>query len=149
MVSVKERGVAVLRAPDAQAEGVEAPTTMTSLSPTRADDNRNAAAVNLAARHLIERAARHVTARQVAGRLVWHVESQTRPGVTYTVTRTADGWECSTCSCEDAAYRHMTCKHQRLIDLLSPAPAPAPIGITADSVAVITRRPRVEPVEEV
>ena len=122
---------------------------MTSLHPSTADANRDANAVNLAARHLSERAAKHVKAKQVGGRLVWQVESQTEPGKVYTVTRLADGWEADTCSCEDAAYRHMVCKHQRLIGLLAPAPKPAPVGITADSVAVITRRPRVEPVEEV
>lgn len=121
---------------------------MASLHPSVADRNRAEAAVNLAARHLAERGAKHVKARQVAGRLVWSVESQTRPGVAYTVTRLADGWEADTCSCEDHAYRHMTCKHQRAVDLLL-TPAPAPIGITPDPVAVIARRPRTEPVEEV
>lgn len=122
---------------------------MTSLHPSTADANRDANAVNLAARHLSERTAKHVKAKQVGGRLVWHVESQTEPGKVYTVTRLADGWEADTCSCEDAAYRHMVCKHQRLIGLLAPAPKPAPVGITADSVAVVTRRPRVEWQEEV
>lgn len=100
---------------------------MTSLTPSVADSNRNASAVNLAARHLSERKAKHITARQVAGRLVWQVESQTEPGKVYTVTRLADGWEADTCSCEDATYRHMTCKHQRAVNLLSPAPAPVPM----------------------
>lgn len=103
---------------------------MTTIVPTRADDNRNAAAVNLAARHLSERKARHITARQVAGRLVWHVESQTEPGKVYVVTRLADGWEADTCSCEDHAYRHQTCKHQRAVDLISPVSAPAPVPPT-------------------
>ena len=122
---------------------------MTSLHPSTADANRDANAVNLAARHLSERAAKHVKAKQVGGRLVWQVESQTEPGKVYVVTRTADGWEADTCSCEDHAYRHQRCKHQRTVDLLAPAPTPAPVGITPDPVAVVTRRPRVEPVEEV
>ena len=126
---------------------------MASLHPSVADRNRTEAAVNLAARHLAERGAKHVKARQAGGLLVWSVESQTRPGVVYTVTREADGWPADTCSCEDHAYRHMTCKHQRAVDLLAPVaqvdPAPAPLGITADPVAVVTRRRRTEWVEEV
>ena len=103
---------------------------MTSLSPTRADDNRAAAAVNLAARHLAERGAKHVKARQTGGLLVWQVESQTEPGKVYTVTRLVDGWPADTCSCEDHAYRHQTCKHQRAVDLISPVSAPAPVPPT-------------------
>ena len=101
---------------------------MTSLVSSTAERNRQAAAVNLAARHLAERAARHITARRLAnGLLVWTVESQTRPGTLYTVTRRADGWEADTCSCEDHAYRHQHCKHQRAVDLVNaPAPAPTP-----------------------
>lgn len=103
---------------------------MTSLTPTVAERNRQENAVNLAARHLAERNERHITARQAGGLLVWTVESQTRPGVAYTVTRAADGWPADTCSCEDACYRHMTCKHQRAVDLLTgatSAPTPAPV----------------------
>lgn len=103
---------------------------MTTITPTRADANRNANATNLVARHLAERKAKHITARQVGGRLVWTVESQTRPGVTYTVTRECDGWEADTCSCEDSAYRHLVCKHRRAVALLAPvaqaAPSPVP-----------------------
>lgn len=97
---------------------------MTSLSPSRADDNRAAAAVNLAARHLSERKAKHVKAKQTGGLLVWQVESQTEPGKVYTVTRLVDGWPADTCSCADCAYRHLRCKHQRAVDLLAPPPAP-------------------------
>ena len=100
---------------------------MTSITPSRADSNCNAAAVNLAVRHLSERKAKHIAARQVAGLLVWAVESQTEVGKVYTVTRVADGWEADTCNCADHVYRHMTCKHQRAVDLLlSPAPSPRP-----------------------
>ena len=99
---------------------------MTSVTPSTAERNRDTNAVNLAARHLSERNARHITARQAGGLLVWTVESQTEPGKVYTVTREADGWPADTCSCEDACYRHMRCKHMRAVDLLAPAPAPAP-----------------------
>ena len=100
---------------------------MTSLTPTVAERNRQENAVNLAARHLAERNERHITARQAGGLLVWTVESQTRPGVTYTVTREADGWPADTCSCEDATYRHMRCKHIRAVSLLvDPTPATDP-----------------------
>ena len=99
---------------------------MTSLTPTVADRNREAAAVNLVARHLAERGAKHITARLAGGLLVWSVESQTEPDKTYTVTREIDGWPADTCSCPDYAYRHMACKHQRAVNLvMSPAPAPA------------------------
>ena len=102
---------------------------MTSLTPTVAERNRQENAVNLAARHLSERNARHITARQAGGLLVWQVESQTEPGKVYTVTRERDGWPADTCSCADATYRHMRCKHQRAVDLLTgatPAPEPQP-----------------------
>lgn len=98
---------------------------MTSLSPSLAERNRDAAAVNLAARHLGERRGHHITARIIEGGLVvWDVESQTEPGKSYTVTREADGWPADTCSCEDHLWRHMRCKHQRAVDLLT-TPAPA------------------------
>ena len=101
---------------------------MTSVVASTADRNRQENAVNLVARHLAERSAKHITARRLAsGLLVWSVESQTRPGTVYTVTRVADGWPADTCSCEDHTYRHMTCKHMRAVDQVSaPAPAPAP-----------------------
>lgn len=102
---------------------------MTSLTPTVAERNRQENAVNLAARHLSERNARHITARQAGGLLVWQVESQTEPGKVYTLTFERDGWPADTCSCEDHAYRHMRCKHQRAIDMLTgatPAPDPTP-----------------------
>src|SRR5689334_23225069 len=94
-----------------------------------AERNRNTNAVNLAARHLADRSAKHITARQAGGLLVWTVESQTHPGTSYTVTRVADGWPADTCSCEDHAYRHMSCKHQKAVDLLNtPVAEFTPVG---------------------
>mgnify|MGYP000007545687 CR=1 FL=1 len=90
-------------------------------------NHRAANAVNLAARHVTERDAKRITGRYLSnGRLVWKVESQTRAGVTYTVTRQADGWEFNTCTCGDSVGRHAHCKHRRAVDLLSPV-APAPV----------------------
>jgi hypothetical protein len=90
---------------------------------------REANAVNLAVRHLTNRAAKFITARQVNGKLVWTVKSQTDPNKSYTVTRVTDGWAADTCSCEDACYRHLHCKHQIAVNDLSPvAPAPAPVS---------------------
>lgn len=100
---------------------------MTTISPSLAERNRDAAAVNLAARHLADRPGRHITARIIEGGLaVWDVESQTQPGTRYTVTRTADGWPADTCSCEDHLWRHMRCKHQRAVDALMGDGTPAP-----------------------
>jgi hypothetical protein len=98
---------------------------MTSLTPSIAERNRAAAALNIAVTHLVNRDEKRITARQVAGRLVWTVKSQTDPNKSYTVTRMADGWEADTCSCEDQSYRHMCCKHQRAVNELSPVPQPA------------------------
>ena len=123
---------------------------MTTIVPSLADRNRAEAAVNLAARHLSERDAKHVNARQAGGLLVWHVESQTEPGKWHVVTREADGWPADTCDCPGHLWRHQRCKHQRVIDLLAPVPAPVPLGITADSVAVAAcRARRVEWEEEI
>ena len=127
---------------------------MTSLTPTVAERNRQENAVNLAARHLAERNERHITARQAGGLLVWTVESQTRPGVAYTVTRAADGWAFDCCDCEDACYRHQECKHQKAVALLTqpaqpaaPAPAPSSIKWTADERRA--RKQRTELEEEI
>lgn len=99
---------------------------MTSLVTSIAERNRQTNAVNLTARHLAERQAKHVTARRLAdGLLVWSVASQTRPGVVHTVTRICDGWPADSCSCEDSVNRHMECKHRRAVSLLSPPPEPA------------------------
>lgn len=99
---------------------------MASVAPSLAERNRDANAVNLTARHLSERKAKHITARALPnGLAVWDVESQTQPGVRYTVTRIADNWPADTCSCEDATYRHMRCKHIRAVDMLAPVPTPS------------------------
>lgn len=92
---------------------------------TQTPDYRQANALNIAVAHLARRDERRVSARQIAGRLTWFVKSQTQADVTYTITRMVDGWESDTCSCQDAAYRHAKCKHQKAIDLIAPAPAPA------------------------
>ena len=120
---------------------------MQSVTPTAAERNRTQNAVNLIARHMSDRPGKHITARQVAGRLVWKVESQTRADVTYTVTLTADGWEADTCSCEDSCYRHLECKHLKAVKaLVQPAQpaAPAPIAWTSDTRKASRRTEREE-----
>jgi hypothetical protein len=97
----------------------------TSVTPTLADSNRAANATVLIARHLVDRAGKHIHARQVDGKLTWLVESQTQPGRYYTVIRISDGWPVDACDCEDCAYRHQTCKHLRAVNELSPVPQPA------------------------
>jgi hypothetical protein len=92
------------------------------------NSHREANAVNLAARHLTNRAAKFITARQVNGKLVWTVKSQTDAAKSYTVTRVADGWAADTCSCEDACYRHQYCKHSIAVNELSPVAPPAPVS---------------------
>ena len=113
---------------------------MTSLTPSRADANRQQNAVNLIARHLADRPAKHIRRRILDNVTVWLVESQSKPGTVYTVTLTADGWPANTCDCEDCRTRHMECKHIRaalaLAQPAQPAPAaptPAPIAWTSDS----------------
>ena len=120
---------------------------MTTIAPSLADRNRDAAAVNLAARHLSERSAKHITARLIEGGLVvWDVESQTEPGKRYVVTRAADGWPADTCSCEDHLWRHNRCKHQRAVDRLMSAPEPT---IADERPAQAPRKVRRDPIEEV
>ena len=112
---------------------------MQSVTPTAADRNRQTNAVNLVARHLADRPARHIRRRVLGEMVVWLVESQTRPGTVYTVTLTADGWPADTCDCEDCTYRHQECKHVRAAAALAQptqapeAPTPAPIAWTSDT----------------
>jgi hypothetical protein len=89
------------------------------------------------------RSEKHIHARQVDGKLVWLVESQTEAGKYYTVARVADGWEFDCCDCQDAAYRHQTCKHQRAVEALT-QPAPAPIRWTSDTRKASRRTEREE-----
>ena len=113
---------------------------MQSVTPTAAERNRQQNAVNLIARHLSDRPARHIVRRVLGELVVWKVESQSKPGTIYDVTLTADGWPSDSCSCEDCRVRHMECKHIRaalaLAQPAQPAPAaptPAPIAWTSDS----------------
>lgn len=110
---------------------------MTSVITTRADANRQTNAVNLVARHLAERAGRHIRRRVLGDLAVWLVESQTTPGTIYTVTLTADGWPADTCSCEDHAYRHQECKHLKAALALAQPAQPAPVAPTAPTPAPI------------
>ena len=120
---------------------------MQSVTPTIAERNRTQNGLSLAVRHMAARAEKHIHARQVDGKLVWLVESQTQPGKFYTVARAADGWEFDCCDCEDAAYRHQVCKHQRAVETLTqpaqPA-APAPIAWTSDTRKASRRTEREE-----
>ena len=93
------------------------------MNDTQRPDYRQANGLSLAVRHMAARSEKHIHARQVDGKLVWLVESQTEAGKYYTVARAADGWAFDCCDCEDAAYRHQVCKHQRAVEALtSPAP---------------------------
>lgn len=105
---------------------------MTSLTLTLAERNRQTAATNLVVRHLVDRSAKHIHARQVDGKLAWLVESQTKPGKYYTVTLAAD-WGVDSCDCEDCAYRRRECKHIKAARALAapvtpPAPTPEPVA---------------------
>lgn len=114
---------------------------------TQPRDYRQQNGLNLAVRHMAARSEKHIHARQVDGKLVWLVESQTQPGKFYTVTRAADGW-LDSCDCEDAAYRHQTCKHQLAVEALTqPAPAAPAIKWTSDERRA--RKQRTEMEEEI
>ena len=91
------------------------------MNTTQRPDYRQVNGQALAVRHLAARQEKHIHARQVDGKLVWLVESQTEAGKFYTVTRAADGWVDS-CDCSDACYRHQVCKHRRAVDLIAPVP---------------------------
>jgi len=92
---------------------------MAIITDTIAARNRACSALNLLARHLAERGAKHISAKALPnGRLVWTVQSQTRADVSYTVVLESDGWESTSCSCEDACYRHQECKHIKAVRLL-------------------------------
>ena len=121
------------------------------MNTTQPRDYRQQNALSLAVRHLAARGEKHIHARQVDGKLVWLVESQTQSGKYYTVTRAADGWAFDCCDCEDAAYRHQTCKHHRAVDLIFPVPtdAPAPAAPIAWTSDTRRNRRRSEPVEEI
>ena len=125
---------------------------MTSLTPSRADANRQQNAVNLIARHLADRPAKHIRRRILDNVTVWLVESQSKPGTVYTVTLTADGWPANTCDCEDCRTRHMECKHIRaalaLAQPAQPSPSPVTPAIRWTSEERKGRR-RSEPVEEI
>ena len=113
---------------------------MTTITPSLAERNRAAAAVNLAARHLADRPGRHITARIIeGGLLVWKVESQTEPGKVHTVTREADGWPADTCDCEDHLWRHQRCKHQRAVDILIIPPAVTVTEAQADEIVLASK----------
>ena len=127
---------------------------MQSVTPTAAERNRQQNAVNLIARHLSDRPARHIVRRVLGELVVWKVESQSKPGTIYDVTLTADGWPSDSCSCEDCRVRHMECKHIRAaLALAQPAqPAPAPVAPAAPAIRWTSEerkgRRRSEPVEE-
>lgn len=118
---------------------------MTSLTPST--DKRQAAAAHLVEQHLGNRAAGLIVGRMTRSRrAVWLVKSDPTAAA-HVVTL-----EPPTCDCADELHRHPDghCKHWRAVAMVAHAPAPAPvIGITGDSVAVITRRPRAEWQEEV
>jgi hypothetical protein len=103
---------------------------MQSLITSPAERNRQAAATNLAVRHLVDRSAKHIHGRQVDGKLAWLVESQTTCGKFYTVLLSLNGWESNSCDCEDAAYRRQECKHIRAAMILAtPIAQPAPVPV--------------------
>ena len=124
---------------------------MQSVTPTLAERNRQQNAVNLVARHLADRPARHIVRRVLGELVVWKVESQSKPGTIYDVTLERDGWPSDSCSCEDCRVRHMECKHIKAalaLALAQPQPAPAaPIAWTSDTRKA--RRGRTELQEEI
>ena len=124
---------------------------MTVYATTTTTDKRDEAAARLVEQHLGNRAAGLIVGRMTRSRrAVWLVKSDPTAAA-HVVTL-----EPPTCDCADELHRHPDghCKHWRAVAMVAhapkPAPAPAPvIGITGDSVAVITRRPRAEWQEEV
>ena len=118
---------------------------MTTITPSTTTDKRAEAAARLVEQHLAHRDERLIVGRVTrTGVRVWLVN-----GHTVTLDPVV------TCDCPDRLHRGVTCKHIMAVRLLTtkpapaPTPAPVPVGITADSVAVIARRPRTEWVEEV
>ena len=119
---------------------------MTVYATTTTTDKREAAAARLVEQHLAHRDERIIVGRVTrTGVRVWLVN-----GHTVTLDPVV------TCDCGDMMHRRPPhgCKHVQAVRLLTakpvPAPVPAPVmGITADSVAVVTKRPRTEWVEEV
>lgn len=98
----------------------------TTAPQTTVVNRRQAAAVNITARHLIDREHKHITARQLGNMWVWRVRSQTSDDV-YTVTTEETGAEYTTCNCADFQYRGIECKHVKAVKLLTGTPEPAPI----------------------
>jgi hypothetical protein len=95
-------------------------------------NRREAAATNIAARHLANRDERHITARQVRGMLVWTVQSQTGDEK-YTVTIEELGASYTTCNCRDFQYRGVTCKHIKSVKLLAGVSEPKPASVVRTS----------------
>ena len=107
---------------------------------------RESKARELVAAHLSNRAAHGIVARMTRegiGIYVIHGHVVTLAGV--------GGAALDTCDCGDRLHRGATCKHIMAARMVAhaPTPAPVPVGITADSVAIVTKRPRTEWQEEV
>ena len=108
---------------------------------TQTTTRRQAAARELVARHLNNRAARIISARvNASGVNTWQVQgSEATP---YTVTLQP----VVTCSCPDHARRHLPCKHiLAVMELAGEQPQPV---ATVPAAPARTRRPRTEREEE-
>ena len=108
---------------------------------TQTTTRRQAAARELVARHLTNRAARIISARvNASGVNTWQVQgSEATP---YTVTLTP----IVTCSCPDHQKRGLPCKHILAVLALT-GEQPQPVA-TVPAAPARTRRPRTEREEE-
>ena len=107
---------------------------------TQTPNRRQAAARELVARHLSDRAARIISARvNASGVNTWQVKGH---GDTYTVTLQP----VVTCSCPDHQKRHAPCKHILAVVTLA-GEQPQPVA-TVPAAPARTRRPRTETTEE-
>lgn len=108
---------------------------------TQTPNRRQAAARELVARHLNNRAARIISARvNASGVNTWQVKGN---GDTYTVTLTP----VVTCSCPDHLKRRLPCKHILAVMELA-GEQPQPVATVAPAAPSRPRRPRTETTEE-
>ena len=107
---------------------------------TQTTDRRQAAARDIVARHLNNRAARVISARvNASGVNTWQVKGN---GDTYTVTLQP----VVTCSCPDHLKRGLPCKHiLAVMELAGEQPQPVAVAPVAPA---RPRRPRTEREEE-
>lgn len=110
---------------------------------TQTTARRQAAARDIVAHHLNDRAARIISGRvNASGVNTWQVKGH---GDTYTVTLTP----VVTCSCPDHLKRGLPCKHiLAVMELAGEQPQPVATAPAAPVAPARPRRPRTEPREE-